>query len=523
VTAIAFGALLLSILSPISAQQATAAPTLITCVNLQTGTERISRTGKCRITQEAQANWHKNQTDSPIASGVNAKAIVICSNKENSPVSYQVIRKKCARHQVSNLFSRSGSLPTKPVITEAVSYGHDSASLKLAADPASTPDAPIAFYTITINRVDSSTAAKIEPKRIYSWKDLGIAVTGLQGRTTYTFTVTATTVDGTSAVSIASIPVTTPAYVPPASTSSSNSSTVAAPAFTLSSIAETKTVNSSISGYTIDASAGGAIASYSISPAAPAGISFNTSTGLLSGTPTATQSATTYTITATNASGSTSRTYTLTVTPAVVYTVGQTGPGGGIIFYVATTPFACGPTRASSCTYLEAAPALWNGGSSDPNPTWAQSSESRTAVNNASSPETATATAIGWGYRNTRAIILQGNTNTATSAAALADSYTSTGTGGTYDDWYLASKDELNQMCKWARGQAWVSDATICNDSGTINSATFGASAAALLEADYHSSSERLAEGHWAQSFFDGSQNGNSKRDDNYVRPVRAF
>jgi hypothetical protein len=123
-------------------------------------------------------------------------------------------------------------------------------------------------------------------------------------------------VDGTSAVSIASIPVSTPAYVPPVSTSSSNSSTVAAPAFTISSTSETKIVNNAISGYTIT-STGGTIASYSISPAAPAGITFNTSSGLLSGTPTATQSATTYTITATNASGSATRTFTLTVQAAL--------------------------------------------------------------------------------------------------------------------------------------------------------------------------------------------------------------
>jgi hypothetical protein len=174
--ALSVSSLLLSIISPVSAQQATAAPALVTCVNLQTGTERISRTGKCRITQEAQANWHKNQTDSPIASGINAKAIVICSNKESSPVSYQVIRKKCARHQISTLYSRSGSLPAKPVIAEAVSYGHDNASLTLASDPAVGLDAPVAFYTVAIRNVDTSTATKIEPKRIYSWRDLGLIV-----------------------------------------------------------------------------------------------------------------------------------------------------------------------------------------------------------------------------------------------------------------------------------------------------------------------------------------------------------
>jgi len=87
------------------------------------------------------------------------------------------------------------------------------------------------------------------------------------------------------------------------------------PAFTLSSSSESKTVNTAISGYTIS-STGGTIASYAISPTAPAGLTFNTTTGLLSGTPTAVAGATAYTITATNASGSATQTFTLTVTVA---------------------------------------------------------------------------------------------------------------------------------------------------------------------------------------------------------------
>jgi uncharacterized delta-60 repeat protein len=88
-----------------------------------------------------------------------------------------------------------------------------------------------------------------------------------------------------------------------------------APAFTLSSTSESKTVNSLISGYTIS-STGGTITSYSISPAAPAGLTFNTSTGLLTGSPSVVAGATTYTITGINEIASTTRTFTLTVTAA---------------------------------------------------------------------------------------------------------------------------------------------------------------------------------------------------------------
>jgi uncharacterized delta-60 repeat protein len=85
------------------------------------------------------------------------------------------------------------------------------------------------------------------------------------------------------------------------------------PVFSLSSNSENKTVNSSISGYTVS-STGGAISSYSISPAAPAGLTFNTTTGLLSGSPTVVAAATTYTISGINEMGSSTQTFTLTVT-----------------------------------------------------------------------------------------------------------------------------------------------------------------------------------------------------------------
>lgn len=63
------------------------------------------------------------------------------------------------------------------------------------------------------------------------------------------------------------------------------------------------------------ASSGGAVTSYSVSPSLPASISLNTSTGVLSGTPGATQASTTYTITATNSSGSTTTTIQISIVP----------------------------------------------------------------------------------------------------------------------------------------------------------------------------------------------------------------
>jgi hypothetical protein len=288
---------------------------------------------------------------------------------------------------------------------------------------------------------------------------------------------------------------------------------IAAPAFTLSSSSETRTVNTAATGFTIN-STGGAIASFAIN-STPPGMSFNTTTGALTGTPNTVAGATAYTVTATNASGSTTQTFTLTVT-AVVYTVGQTGPGGGKVFYVAATAFSCGPTLAATCTYLEAAPSGWNT-VEDPTLSWAT---------NANSNQTTTVpapgaiqTAIGTGYQNSNTIVAQTGNVAGSSAAVAARAYGGNG----LTDWYLPSKDELNQMCKWQRGVAWTSDATVCT-GGSLNSATNGASSAGFVEGDYWSSSENDASSAWYQIFLGGFQlNDGLKSYAGYVRPVRAF
>ena len=292
---------------------------------------------------------------------------------------------------------------------------------------------------------------------------------------------------------------------------------VALPAFTLSSTTESRTVNTAATGFTIN-STGGAIASFAIN-ATPPGMSFNTTTGALTGTPNTVAAATNYTITATNASGNATRTFTLTVT-AVVYTVGQTGPGGGTVFYVATTSFACGPTRAATCTYLEAAPSGWNTGA-DPSRTWA------TNVNNNRTTTVpapgAIQTAIGTGYQNSNAIVAQTGNVAASSAAVAARAYR----GNSLTDWYLPSRDELNQMCKWARGitgDALTTLTTVCT-GGTSNS---GSSATGFVDNRYwsstefarNSSEENIARG---QNFDGGSQDDGEKSDIFFVRPVRAF
>jgi hypothetical protein len=303
--------------------------------------------------------------------------------------------------------------------------------------------------------------------------------------------------------------------------------TTAAPAFSLSSVAETRVATTAITGYTIN-STGAPITSYSLVGTLDTGLAFSTSTGRITGTPTETRTATTYTIIGASASGETATaTYRLRVTGDL----GDTGPGGGVIFYYLAAGFNCGPTRAATCKYLEAAPPAFGLATFDSDTanttsrTWAQNTPVNyqlTTVNNATSPETATATALGWGYRNTRAILLQGNTDTTTSAAALADAYTVTVSGVTYDDWYLPSTDELNQMCKWARGitgALFTSLTTACS-GGTLNT---GSGTAGFAADFYWSSTENDSFSSQSRQFASGSGAATNKRGSAYVRAIRAF
>lgn len=119
---------------------------------------------------------------------------------------------------------------------------------------------------------------------------------------------------------------------------------------------------------------------------------------------------------------------------AATYAVGETGPGGGIIFYVAETPFRCGPALQSACTYLEGAPAGWNG--EVPWPTaWDSSRQWKTS--NTTTP--GTSTVLGSGYANTYTVLV----GESYPAAAAVREYETTVGGVSYSDWFLPSRDEL--------------------------------------------------------------------------------
>ena len=197
--------------------------------------------------------------------------------------------------------------------------------------------------------------------------------------------------------------------------------------------------------------------------------------------------------------------------------LGDTGPGGGNIFYVATGTFSCGLNLASTCRYLEAAPSGWNNNgvaADDPFNAWATGS-----INIVTTVSGSDGIAIGTGYQNSVDIANQANNVAASSAAVAARAYT----GGSKSDWFLPSKDELNQMCKWANAVAWTSDATACTE-GTLNLGTgSGLGAAGFVAQWYWSSSEVSNEIARMQYFPNGNNNNELKSLLGHVRPVRAF
>ena len=196
--------------------------------------------------------------------------------------------------------------------------------------------------------------------------------------------------------------------------------------------------------------------------------------------------------------------------------VGDTGPGGGKVFYVSSGRFtqsdASGSMCTTNCVYLEVAPNGWSG-SSDPTRPWAGATRDVAAITNDGTAYN-NALGIGLGYKNSNAIINEfGSNNAAGSARAYS--------GASKSDWYLPTIAELNLLCQWARGVA-PSETTRCT-GGTLNSATYGADSAALLGGNYWSSSERNVNDGWMQSMDGGAQGTAVKWFDTYTRPIRAF
>jgi uncharacterized repeat protein (TIGR02543 family) len=165
--------------------------------------------------------------------------------------------------------------------------------------------------------------------------------------------------------------------------------------------------------------------------------------------------------------------------------VGDTGPGGGKIFYVDMR-------RAAGSQYFEAACVGWtnncDGETPDPEAQWGCIGSSIAGADGL---------LIGTGEQNT-ADILAGCA-TSGIAARLADEYTRTVNGVVYEDWFLPAQNELINMQYW--------DNEIGGFSPYFYLSSFEVSAFLV----------------GSVFFTNGSQNTYPKHVNGNVRPVRSF
>ena len=205
------------------------------------------------------------------------------------------------------------------------------------------------------------------------------------------------------------------------------------------------------------------------------------------------------------------------------------------MFYVVTTPFTCGEDLKAKCTYLEA--AIANGTTPS---TWTPDTKAQWGCNiedAMTSDQRAASLEIGAGRANTKIITgkncmgeeysgrfrpsSEGDITNSVSAASIAASYN----GGGKADWFLPSRDELNEICKiYSNGRTDTTEFSDYQNGCTGNTSPTGG----YNDQAYWSSSEDYTwqcenQCAWTLAFGIGGWGANSKHGSHYVRPVRAF
>jgi len=173
------------------------------------------------------------------------------------------------------------------------------------------------------------------------------------------------------------------------------------------------------------------------------------------------------------------------VPPGAPYQIGDTGPGGGKIFYYSGTGFIMTDTN-ERCYYLEVAPTYKSCA-------WTTASFASTRINNLG-------TTIGTGRRNTALIIATNPGYISFPAADFCKNYT----GGDKTDWFLPSKDELNQLYVNRAAVSFMGTVTYLSSSQFGDTSVWGQDFSAATEIYSQSGYGTLTPSY-------------------YVRPVRAF
>jgi hypothetical protein len=193
--------------------------------------------------------------------------------------------------------------------------------------------------------------------------------------------------------------------------------------------------------------------------------------------------------------------------------IGVQGPGGGTVFYVDTEG------KYSDFDYLEVAPAdastsvAWTTNVSNCGLQQTLPCHSNFLMR---SGEALNFLAIGTGQAATTAIVSRLSPDPAgvlksDYAAGIADEYTTP----TATDWFLPSRDELNEACKYALATGQQAGATTtCRGAGTLR--------VGFSQTYWSSSESGTGEAH-TQAFISGDSLYNSKNEMASVRPVRSF
>ena len=222
------------------------------------------------------------------------------------------------------------------------------------------------------------------------------------------------------------------------------------------------------------------------------------------------------------------------------YAVGDRGPGGGIVFYVSAASFAspgstcntAGAGGISACKYLEVAPATWQDTTAPYTDVTSDATYMWSALGRATTQDITTASTegivansaseklnwkIGQGFYNTSLM----NTSTTSAAKDAVLAYAGSSTAG---QWFIPSMNELNELCKYAKGQTTGNLTVVCASSATLKTGTTSDLEGFVASVSYASSSEASTTNAYFRNFSNGTHSSISKSSiARQIRPIRAF
>jgi hypothetical protein len=173
---------------------------------------------------------------------------------------------------------------------------------------------------------------------------------------------------------------------------------------------------------------------------------------------------------------------------------------------------------------LEVAPSTWQSGfvASDLTYQWssvktATGQNTGTAGTESSSGNEKFNWKIGQGFYNTSVMQVAGATSAA-QAAVLA--YAG---GSTAGQWFIPSMNELNELCKYARGQTTGNLRVVCNTSGGLKTGITNDLEGFV--SNYYGSSSQYSNpaSVWTRLLSNGAESLRAMDAAFYVRPIRAF